>query len=43
MAQVVFLGWVERDGRVSEWDTGVKLMQEWDFGVEGKGSICKEI
>jgi len=29
--------------RVSEWDTGVKMMQEWKFGLEGKASVCKGI
>lgn len=29
--------------RVSEWDTGVELMQEWKFGLEGKASVCKGI
>jgi len=29
--------------RVSEWDTGLELMQEWKFGAEGKASVCKGI
>ena len=29
--------------RVSEWGTGLELMQEWKFGLEGKGCVCMEI
>jgi hypothetical protein len=28
---------------VSERDTGVKKMQDWKFGVEGKASVCMGI
>jgi hypothetical protein len=35
--------WLESLWRVSEWDTGLGLMQEWKFGVEGKASVCKGI
>jgi hypothetical protein len=43
MTQVVFQGWVERDGRVSKWDTGVEMMPEWKFGAERKACICNGI
>jgi hypothetical protein len=29
--------------RVSEWDTGMKMMQEWKLGAEGKASVCNGI
>jgi hypothetical protein len=29
--------------RVSERDTGMKMMQEWKNGEEGKASVCKGI
>ena len=29
--------------RVSEWDTGLELMQEWKTGPRSKGSVCKGI
>jgi len=35
-------GWKVR-GRVSEWGTGLELMQEWKFGLKGKASVCKGI
>src|SRR5690348_11138080 len=28
---------------VSEWDAGLKMMQEWKLGAEGKASVCKGI
>jgi hypothetical protein len=34
---------VKRRRRVSEWNTGVELMQEWKFRAEGKASVCKGI
>ena len=34
-------GWLGR--RVSEWGTGLELMQEWKLGRSSKGSVCKGI
>ena len=30
-------------GRVSEWDTGMEMMQEWKFGVGHKASVCNGV
>jgi len=27
--------------RVSEWDTGLELMQEWKIGAEGKAAFAR--
>jgi hypothetical protein len=33
-----------RAGRVvSDWDTGLELMQEWKLRREGKACVCKEV